>query len=74
GEKTDDPLQMYLSDIYTISANLAAIPALSVPAGHTSQNLPVGLQLMAPAFEEGRLLQAAQAFEKTRDLTLRPSL
>lgn len=68
GEKVDDPLQMYLSDIYTISANLAGIPGLVVPAGRTDSGLPVGLQLMAPAFEEGRLFQAGHAFQRERAL------
>ncbi len=64
GEKTGDPLQMYLSDIFTIPANLAGIPALSVPGGYSKEGLPLGVQLLAPAFEEGRLLQLAHAFER----------
>ena len=64
GEKTDDPLQMYLSDIFTISANLAGIPGVSIPAGESSEGLPIGLQLLAPAFEEGRLIRAGHAFEQ----------
>lgn len=67
GEKVDDPLAMYLSDIYTISANLAAIPAISVPCGQGDAGLPVGLQLAAPRFEDARLLKAAAAVEATRD-------
>lgn len=64
GEKTDDPLQMYLSDIYTISANLAGIPAISVPAGmHPADNLPVGIQFMAPHFGESELFRVASAVE-----------
>lgn len=64
GEKTDDPLQMYLSDIYTISANLAGIPAISVPAGiHPEDGLPVGIQFMAPHFAESELFRAASAIE-----------
>nr|AKB95211.1 glutamyl-tRNA(Gln)amidotransferase,A subunit [uncultured bacterium] len=63
GEKTNDPLAMYLSDIYTISANLAGIPGISVPCGFTTTGLPIGLQLQAPAFEESRLLQAASLLE-----------
>ena len=66
GEKTADPLTMYLSDIFTISANLAGIPGISVPAGFSSANLPIGLQLLAPNFEEGRLIQASRAFEQAR--------
>ncbi len=63
GEMTDDPLSMYLSDIYTISANLAGIPAISIPAGMSSTGLPIGLQLQAPTLEEDRLLRAARMFE-----------
>jgi len=64
GEKTDDPLTMYLSDIFTLSVNLAGIPAISVPCGQSSDGLPIGLQLMGPHFAEGPLLQAAYAFEQ----------
>ena len=60
GEKTSDPLEMYLSDIYTVSANLAGIPGISVPCG-TSENLPVGVQFMAPQWHEATLLKAAYA-------------
>jgi aspartyl-tRNA(Asn)/glutamyl-tRNA(Gln) amidotransferase subunit A len=64
GEKTDDPLQMYLSDIYTISANLAGIPGISIPCGFDKNNLPIGLQILAPAFGEEQLLRIAQMFEQ----------
>jgi aspartyl-tRNA(Asn)/glutamyl-tRNA(Gln) amidotransferase subunit A len=64
GEKTDDPLQMYLSDIFTISTNLAGIPGISVPCGYTVAGLPVGVQFLAGHFEEGKLLQVASAYEK----------
>ena len=67
GEKTGDPLQMYLSDIYTISANLASICGISVPCGFTSENLPVGLQLLGKPFGEETLLQAAHAYEQATD-------
>jgi aspartyl-tRNA(Asn)/glutamyl-tRNA(Gln) amidotransferase subunit A len=63
GEKVDDPLTMYLSDIYTISANLAGIPGISVPCGFDGQGLPIGLQIMAPAFGEEKVLRAARMFE-----------
>ena len=63
GEKTADPLQMYLSDIYTISANLAGIPAISIPGGFDSQGLPMGLQVLTGAFEEAKLLRIARMFE-----------
>ncbi len=64
GEKTDDPLQMYLSDIFTISTNLAGIPGISVPCGFTAGGLPIGVQFLAGHFQEGRLLQVASAYEK----------
>lgn len=67
GEKTDDPLAMYLNDIYTISVNLAGIAGISLPCGFTSANLPIGLQLIAPAFEEGRLIKMAHAYEQSTD-------
>ena len=67
GEKTDDPLAMYLSDIYTISANLAGIPGISIPCGITAAGLPVGLQLLAPPFEEERLLRVARMHERVTD-------
>jgi aspartyl-tRNA(Asn)/glutamyl-tRNA(Gln) amidotransferase subunit A len=64
GAKTDDPLQMYLSDVYTITANLAGVPGVSVPCGE-SEGLPVGLQLIAPHFGEATMLRAARAVEKS---------
>ena len=67
GEFTDDPLTMYLQDIYTISANLAGLPGISVPAGMSSGGLPIGLLLTAPAFEEQRLFRAAYQFEQQTD-------
>ena len=75
GEKTDDPLQMYLSDIFTISANLAGIPGISVPCGYTAAGLPLGVQFLAGHFEEGKLLQIASAYEKNAAMEKRrPSL
>jgi aspartyl-tRNA(Asn)/glutamyl-tRNA(Gln) amidotransferase subunit A len=75
GEKTDDPLQMYLSDIFTISTNLAGIPGISVPCGFTASGLPIGVQFLAGHFEEGKLLQIASAFEKNAAIEKRrPSL
>jgi len=67
GELVNDPLAMYLSDIYTISANLAGLPGISIPAGFTASNLPIGLQLLAEPFAEERLLRAARMFEKETD-------
>lgn len=66
GEKKDDPIQMYLSDICTMSTNLAGIPAISIPCGF-SNGLPVGLQLMGKAFDEGTLFRTAYAFEQNTD-------
>jgi len=66
GEKSDDPLKMYLSDIYTVSANLAGIPGISVPCGFV-RKLPVGLQLLARTLDESTLLRAADAFQRRTD-------
>jgi len=67
GEKIDDPLKMYLSDIYTIAANLAGIPAISVPCGFDNGGLPIGLQILSPAFGEEKLLRIARMYEKQTD-------
>ena len=67
GEKTSDPLQMYLADIFTVSANLAGIPSMSIPCGFTNAGLPIGLQLQAPPFEEERLLRAGHMFQTATD-------
>ncbi|HKV25013.1 MAG TPA: Asp-tRNA(Asn)/Glu-tRNA(Gln) amidotransferase subunit GatA [Candidatus Acidoferrum sp.] len=64
GEKTSDPLQMYLADIYTVTGSLAGIPGISVPCGKTEGGLPVGLQIFGPAFGESVVLRLAQAFEQ----------
>ena len=66
GEKSSDPLQMYLSDIYTVSANIAGIPGLSVPCGFTS-NLPVGMQILGPQFSEETVLGIASAYQEKTD-------
>lgn len=74
GAKTDDPTAMYLEDIYTLSVNLAGLPAISLPAGF-SQGLPVGLQLIGKHFDEGRLLAAAHQYQDHTDWhTRRPLL
>ena len=67
GEKVEDPLQMYLSDIYTISANLAGVPALSLPCGFSREGLPIGLQLLAAPFTEDVLLRIAHAYEQATE-------
>jgi aspartyl-tRNA(Asn)/glutamyl-tRNA(Gln) amidotransferase subunit A len=64
GERTNDPLQMYLADIYTVTGSLAGIPGISVPCGKIDGKLPVGLQIFGAAFSEGRVLQLAHAFEQ----------
>jgi aspartyl-tRNA(Asn)/glutamyl-tRNA(Gln) amidotransferase subunit A len=67
GEKLDDPLTMYLSDIFTISANLAGIPGISVPCGFSQAGLPIGLQFLGPPFGEPQILTMAHAFEQATD-------
>jgi aspartyl-tRNA(Asn)/glutamyl-tRNA(Gln) amidotransferase subunit A len=67
GEMTDDPLAMYLVDLYTVSANLAGIPGLCLPCGETKSGLPIGLQLQAPILEEERLLRGARMYEQATD-------
>jgi aspartyl-tRNA(Asn)/glutamyl-tRNA(Gln) amidotransferase subunit A len=75
GELVDDPLAMYLSDIYTLSANLAGLPGISLPGGFSSGGLPIGIQLLGPPFAEETLLRAARMFEReTSWHTKRPSL
>jgi aspartyl-tRNA(Asn)/glutamyl-tRNA(Gln) amidotransferase subunit A len=67
GELVNDPLAMYLSDIYTLSANLAGLPGICIPAGFSGNNLPIGLQLLAAPFQEECLLRAARMFERETD-------
>jgi len=67
GENTDDPLKMYLSDIFTLSANLAGIPGMSVPCGFSQAGLPIGLQILGPHFAEETLLKVAYNFEQTTE-------
>lgn len=67
GEKASDPLQMYLSDIFTISVNLAGVPAISIPCGFSSQGLPIGLQLIGRHFDEEKILQVAHAYEQATE-------
>ena len=70
GEKTADPLQMYLADIYTVTGSLAGIPGISVPCGKTKGQLPIGMQILGPRFSESRVLQLARAFEKAGGCTI----
>lgn len=75
GEKATDPLQMYLSDIFTISVNLAGIPAISIPCGFTRENLPIGLQIIGRHFDEESIFKLAYAYEQSTEWHLRrPSL
>ena len=71
GEKTADPLQMYLSDIFTISVNLAGLPGLSVPCGYDAAGMPIGLQLIGPPFSEQIILRAADAYENSAKIARR---
>jgi aspartyl-tRNA(Asn)/glutamyl-tRNA(Gln) amidotransferase subunit A len=72
GEKVDDPLAMYLNDIYTVTANLAGIPGLSVPCGLSSERLPIGFQLLGPYWSEATILKLAHAYQQVRPFTERP--
>jgi aspartyl-tRNA(Asn)/glutamyl-tRNA(Gln) amidotransferase subunit A len=66
GEKVDDPLAMYLADIFTVVADLVGIPGISVPCGETREGLPVGLQVLGKHFDEGTILRIAHAYEHAR--------
>ncbi len=72
GDKVDDPLAMYLNDVYTVTANLAGVPGISVPCGLSREKLPIGMQLLGPYWSESVLFQAAHAFESIRPFTARP--
>jgi aspartyl-tRNA(Asn)/glutamyl-tRNA(Gln) amidotransferase subunit A len=75
GDKTDDPLAMYLNDVYTVNANLAGIPGMTIPAGLSDEGLPVSIQLYGNAYEDAKLLRIAQMFQTaTKHHTLRPKL
>ena len=71
GEKSKDPVQMYLEDIYTLSTNLAGLPAMSIPCGFNASNLPIGMQLIGNYFSEARLLQVAHQYQQNTDWHLR---
>ena len=68
GESLCDPIKMYLGDIYTISVNLAGLPAISLPCGKDGKGLPIGLQLIGDCFQEKKLLQIAYTYEQTANL------
>jgi aspartyl-tRNA(Asn)/glutamyl-tRNA(Gln) amidotransferase subunit A len=72
GEKVDDPLAMYLNDIYTVTANLAGIPGLSVPCALSAERLPIGFQLLGPYWSEATLFKLAHAYQQVRPFTERP--
>jgi aspartyl-tRNA(Asn)/glutamyl-tRNA(Gln) amidotransferase subunit A len=72
GAKTADPVSMYLNDVFTVTVNLAGLPAISVPAGMTEEGLPLGLQLIGKAFDERLLLRAAHSLERTAGFSARP--
>jgi aspartyl-tRNA(Asn)/glutamyl-tRNA(Gln) amidotransferase subunit A len=74
GEKVADPLSMYLADVFTVGLNIAGVPGMSVPAGVTSQGLPVGLQIVASHFAEEKLFHAGFAFQKAMNLKLKPKI
>ena len=65
GEKVEDPTQIYLSDIYTVTGDLAGIPCMSVPCGKTPEGLPVGLQILTKHFDEAGMLKLAEAYERS---------
>jgi aspartyl-tRNA(Asn)/glutamyl-tRNA(Gln) amidotransferase subunit A len=67
GAKSDDPVQMYLSDIYTVSVNLAGLPGLSIPCGFGAGGRPVGLQMVGNYFQEARMLNAAHQYQLATD-------
>jgi aspartyl-tRNA(Asn)/glutamyl-tRNA(Gln) amidotransferase subunit A len=71
GEKVNDPLSMYLMDVFTLPCNLAGLPGLSLPCGFTKSNLPIGLQILGKPFDEARMLRIARAFEREHDLSRR---
>ncbi len=73
GEKMDDPIAMYLNDIFTVPASMAGLPGISVPAGLSAENLPLGLQLIGQPFDEGRMLNAAQFLETAAQFTAEPA-
>jgi len=72
GEKVDDPLAMYLNDIYTVTANLAGVPGISVPCGLSAERLPIGFQLLGPYWSEPVLFKLAHAYTEARPFTERP--
>jgi aspartyl-tRNA(Asn)/glutamyl-tRNA(Gln) amidotransferase subunit A len=72
GEKADDPIAMYLNDVFTVTVNLAGLPGISVPAGLSADGLPLGLQLIGRAFDEETLFRVAGVIEQAANFTARP--
>ena len=73
GEKSSDPVSMYLNDVFTVTVNLAGLPGIAVPGGLSATGLPLGLQLIGKAFDEGTLLRAARAVEVAADFKAKPT-
>ncbi len=73
GDKADDPIAMYLNDVFTVPASMAGLPGISVPAGLSEEGLPLGLQLIGRAFDEETLLRAAGVLERAADFTAEPA-
>ena len=73
GDNSDDPVAMYLNDVFTVPANLAGLPAISVPSGLSADGLPLGLQVIGRAFDEATVLRVADALERAAQFTHRPS-
>jgi len=67
GEKINDPIQMYMEDIFTVPVNIAGLPAMSIPCGFDSRSLPIGLQLIGKRFDEPTIIRAAYTFEQNTD-------
>jgi aspartyl-tRNA(Asn)/glutamyl-tRNA(Gln) amidotransferase subunit A len=72
GEKMDDPIAMYLNDVFTVPVNLAGLPAISVPAGLSGDGLPLGLQVIGRAFDEATVLRAGDVLERAANFTAKP--
>jgi aspartyl-tRNA(Asn)/glutamyl-tRNA(Gln) amidotransferase subunit A len=73
GEKTSDPVSMYLNDVFTVTVNLAGLPGLAVPAGLTANGLPLGLQIIGKAFDEPTVLRVGRAVEKAANFGAKPA-
>jgi aspartyl-tRNA(Asn)/glutamyl-tRNA(Gln) amidotransferase subunit A len=72
GERSDDPIAMYLNDVFTVPVNLAGLPGLAVPAGLNAQGIPLGLQIIGRAFDEATVLRVGRALERAADFTVKP--